>query len=815
MEDMNKKQSWIKTVRSYKLENINSSYTIAENTNNYDQKINLNENYESYEKNILKTQLLPHQKITVQAMIDLETIRYVNLKFDEINDINREYIDNYLKPVIETTAGIVSEKPGSGKTYEIFALLANKHNMPKYTEITSIPMPKISKVPFHYRNKTFTDMGFTYEVRKNYRKTYKQTLVFVGKSVLSQWVERFQKYTDFKVFVINDIFNLRDYYDLMFNKNNAKKINKYDIILIKNGTIAGKFDVPELKNSYLQKIKSKAILNIFGELFKDCCFERVVLDDFDTLSIPTNATVIPAGFTWFISATKKIPPGKRNIIDYYNTEDILRSYRPTYVNIWNNKELFTFFNIGCDNTFIDKSTNASMIEYYVYRFNNPNDNFIGLIGNMGANNAPIAEMLNGDAIATAAHAVGLKSNSVADIFEKILDKSWNIYKKNVEIEQYIPKAKKIINDLPILSDENNSISQTNISNLRKNIKKPGPLKSIKSFVKHQQMSVLDLIQDIESTNKQEKDENGKSIQRVKDNLKQGECPITCELLSECSAIVVMRCCGTAISKEGAEMAFSKSNSTCMKCRSIVSMDSLILIDRDIETINKILNEDIIDSVDDENIDSDNLEDTAEVNIEKNKIEDKYIDEIDFELDEPEIDNNETLNKFNCIIKIIQGQISDIEHVQEHRRDILIPNLLEGSYDAGTALPHEKKVIIYTNYNETMTNLEQRLSRKNISYAKLHGSVNQIKEIHRRYWLDNEDPDAFNVLLINGPKYCAGLDLQNTTDLIFSHKVIDPNVETQIAGRGARYGRKKNLNIHYVLYENEYILMFGRNRIARG
>lgn len=763
-------KSWINTIREYKLEK-NDKFD-----DEYKYKLHITDAYEALVTYKLKTQLLAHQQRTVKAMIDLEERKYINITIPTSGF-------TYYNSIVETNAGIVSEKPGSGKTFEIFALIAETANTHKnVADIASILLPKnksINSIKFKNRT-TFTNEGFTYEVRKVYKKKFRQTLIFVGKSVLAQWAEKAILYTNFNVYIIENIFKLREFYDMIFNpnsKNNLKTLNKYDIILIKNGNIAGKFDVPELDDTSIQKNKNKPILSVFGELFKNYSWRRVVLDDFDTLTIPTNAITIPASFTWFISATKKNTTIKKTLPEYYNTKDILKNYRSAYSNIWKNKELFTIFNIGCDNKFIDNSTKASVIKYYIYTFINPNDNFIGMIGNMGQNNQSIAEMLNGDAINTAASIVGIRSNSVVDIFEKILDKSWDNYKKNLEIAKYILEVKNIINELPI-SDLPCDID------IAKNIKKLGPISEVQK-IKYQQKYMHDIISDIELENNSKKDENGKAIQRVKDNIKQRECPISGEPLISCKGVLILKCCGITISLESSELIFTSISAKCPNCRAIINTSKIILIDRDLNnssTMDKILCDDILES------ESNNSE-----------IEDDS---------EPEDD---ILDKFNCIIKIIQGKNDELSEVCEVKNNILIPNLLEGSSDYGSVDINDKKIIIYTNYKETMIKLEKKLNNKCISYAKLHGTSKNIKEIHRRYWLDNNDDESISVILINGPKYCAGLDLQNTTDLIFAHKVIDKNIETQIAGRGARYGRKNNFHIHYVLYENEKAYMFDNRK----
>jgi SNF2 family DNA or RNA helicase len=47
-------------------------------------------------------------------------------------------------------------------------------------------------------------------------------------------------------------------------------------------------------------------------------------------------------------------------------------------------------------------------------------------------------------------------------------------------------------------------------------------------------------------------------------------------------------------------------------------------------------------------------------------------------------------------------------------------------------------------------------------------------------------------------YSCGMNLENTTDIIFVHN-MDPQREKQVIGRAHRYGRKNALSIWYIDY----------------
>ena len=60
----------------------------------------------------------------------------------------------------------------------------------------------------------------------------------------------------------------------------------------------------------------------------------------------------------------------------------------------------------------------------------------------------------------------------------------------------------------------------------------------------------------------------------------------------------------------------------------------------------------------------------------------------------------------------------------------------------------------------------------------------------------------DILLVTATNDCAGLHLPFVSHIIFYHKIIDHNIESQIAARGQRLGRKSNLEIISLLYQYE-------------
>ncbi len=61
-----------------------------------------------------------------------------------------------------------------------------------------------------------------------------------------------------------------------------------------------------------------------------------------------------------------------------------------------------------------------------------------------------------------------------------------------------------------------------------------------------------------------------------------------------------------------------------------------------------------------------------------------------------------------------------------------------------------------------------------------------------------------ILLSNSNLFGCGMNFENSTDIIFLHKMHE-DMENQVIGRAQRYGRKGTLNIYYLFYDNEKTL----------
>jgi len=107
---------------------------------------------------------------------------------------------------------------------------------------------------------------------------------------------------------------------------------------------------------------------------------------------------------------------------------------------------------------------------------------------------------------------------------------------------------------------------------------------------------------------------------------------------------------------------------------------------------------------------------------------------------------------------------------------------------------DRKILIFSENDNSFVAIEDMLTSLDIVYAKLKGnSINKAVEAYKM--------GSLQVLLVNSTAYGSGLNLENTTDCILLHK-FDNEAETQVLGRAQRPGRTQPLNVVYLLNDNE-------------
>jgi hypothetical protein len=135
----------------------------------------------------------------------------------------------------------------------------------------------------------------------------------------------------------------------------------------------------------------------------------------------------------------------------------------------------------------------------------------------------------------------------------------------------------------------------------------------------------------------------------------------------------------------------------------------------------------------------------------------------------------------------KSKINANKYELKDKMDVLV-DLIEAKPDGS--------FMVFANYAETFTKIEQRLKQLGITYHILKGVASVVAKN-----IDDFREKKVRVLMLNAQFFGAGMNLQMTTDLVIFHR-FKQEMEEQIIGRAQRLGRKTALNVYYLLHENE-------------
>lgn len=431
--------------------------------------------------------------------------------------------------------------------------------------------------------------------------------------------------------------------------------------------------------------------------------------------------------------------------------------------VFQNYYLRNYLNIKCDPTFIDKSIKIGTPKFYLYKFKNPNARYVSMLATVGGENVnDIMEMINGDALSTAAEKVGIVTNSVADIFKKVLKDKYDSYLYSKRILGFIQTIEKTYDGLPPPPKDQTLYLREDLHNFVFPEYKYYNLKSIVTEINDKYIPIYK--------------ESSKAITRIKEQLEDQECVACAEDLNDTAIVIMGGCCGQIACEECAmdkSRTFKRQGDImikCMNCQQSVHMNSLLYIGKgfDLETIleEKVEKEEIKEEVIDDDKDTD-----------KNKDEKTYE------------------GKYQCILDLIRNRNTD--NTKGEEQHLTFPSLAISKHNLPKPNDNERRFLIFANFDESLQNVTKMLDEQKITYKRLQGTYKQIHDIITKF----KDSDE-KVLIVNSERYCSGLNIQFATDIIFMHKIMEINTEGQVLGRCQRIGRTTELRIHYVLYDNE-------------
>lgn len=298
---------------------------IIRNVNSIDdiKIINLTEEFEAFGETNPK--LFPYQSLVVKAMMDLE------------QKARMQYLENNALVTVDSCFGILADKLGSGKTYSIMTVI-------KYSKI--LPAKRESNLNFQGNMR-----------RTVISKSLKPTLFFVLSTVFDERVNQLNLF-NLRYKTIKTAKELNDFYHLVVSGN---KLDDYDVILFNTSNLTSK-NVPK---QFSDKFRSTdTSINKFAIMFKGFSWNRVVVDDIDDFEKKDLelAEIIPAKFTWIISATIERFYSKYNVPKAQQNKNL-------YSYMYLDSPIMRLFTIKCNDKFIEEQNDLPFIKTYLYPMN--------------------------------------------------------------------------------------------------------------------------------------------------------------------------------------------------------------------------------------------------------------------------------------------------------------------------------------------------------------------------------------------------------------------------------------------------------------
>ena len=123
--------------------------------------------------------------------------------------------------------------------------------------------------------------------------------------------------------------------------------------------------------------------------------------------------------------------------------------------------------------------------------------------------------------------------------------------------------------------------------------------------------------------------------------------------------------------------------------------------------------------------------------------------------------------------------------------------LEGEFIDTMESDKSSKWLIFNDNGNVLVKYQEMLLKRNIKAIMLDGGNQKLIEKSLK---DYKEGDV-QVLLLNSMIEGAGMNLENTSHLLFMHKTEEKFIE-QVMGRAQRYGRKGPLNVIILFNKNE-------------
>lgn len=756
--------------------------------------------------------LFPHQRIIIARLL-------------RIIDTNRVVTSSGV--IISTNSALLSLALGGGKTFIAISLLLLRPS-PRL-------IPGMLGTPHHVR----VTQRFTGEY-----VLLKPALIVAAPQVIEQWKSILARHTQLQVFTVSDYYDLKK----LVVAIGTREINRYDIVMAKAGMVMGTdLNVPG-EAPFTQQ---RNLVGAIAAYTERMIWSWVMYDDFDTAGVAGGVRAPNAAFTLYISATcsnteamAKEKPLVRDWKREPGSDPIawLRSLQPRIMDVIHDPHLLGPLSVRVSSATLAKLQREAHYElpaylsYSVIIESNDNE-LIKLITAMGGN-GDIVNMLNGEAVATAASQLNIVARGAADILNKLLGDAQDQYnlltRRSMTIRMVLNNGEHSIMDW-LDEHPHGEYTEAQLASHIKRIRKADISAEIKMFRAADKLNKQAIAggedETIEATSdafvtaftamkdafiektkpkgcpslwfspgivgvlKAELDEVEeqrkivtKSLEGIRDNFREQRCGV-CKLEYDaerplfinrcCGAINCMQCgikCNRFHKQYNHKTAKQEFFGNCASCGKRVNpSEDMIFVER-VGSLETIMEGAMIVE-----------EEIAPADV-------AAVDAVGADPIEVAIGRLESL-KCRTLIRIVLGR--HVEAQQLHKRYEMV---IEGNDIRMPPPDAPRKVLLFADYDETLNKSVAALQSFKIGYDVVGGTPANIASV----LADFENNPAKTVLVVNSHRNSSGMNLDVATDIVFFHSIDDPRRLAQAVARAQRYGRhrKYSLRIWFIIMSNE-------------
>ena len=721
-------------------------------------------------------ELHPNQKLILAEMIAMQ--ENSTICTDESTVKGHDFDPNHGHFVRQSDVVRIAGAFSSGKTIVALAYIC------KRVHDDSITPPNLEVgeryahqlVPGCHLHTCIPEFPVDTVIAKYKKPMFNAAIVLVAASMFDPWCENIKKHAPHLVVAkVKDVKSLKKFEDNYNNKKDGELsgCEHVNLILVKLGGNS-------LFNGNKQPILTSVAQILDGRIPRD-----IFVDDYDTAPLDNTPMWFAAHKIWLICVNIKREKGvKFNVgkLDDMKPYEKIMSVPMKFAGV--NPSVMQVCSAEPHESCIPESFGCTQISYQNVVAKG-NKKVVKLLKALDVDD-DVMEMINADAMETAAQQLGGIASSPSELIKLILGDKYTKYSRFNNLLKVAKAHHAAITEFEATTEKPVKFDEDSTKYWNFLMKKGDAPDEIlpENIQEYPLMEIQYAIEELtENVAKY-----SSILERFRDNLRNDDNTCSC-CAEDCEGkdvFVVTACCSFMLCP-GCISTNGKLIKACIFCAHPVSKKHFIFspASNDVSDI----------------LDSDAIERAEVAAIEKAKADaEAAIAEEIAAAEEAGKEMSPYGTKLTILLELVKGD-AELTCVR-NRKNIactvkgLLPFSRDVAYDDATNI---KKYLVYTSQGETGKAVKAMFDEQNIPCLILNGSVSHRTNVLTQF---REDPSN-RVLVANNSQDCAGINLPYLSNVVFYNET-DPKIMAQVIGRGHRLGRTFNLQVTHITYENENV-----------